>query len=219
VSKTYAQGANHVSPVREFTHTFRGPLLHALIGPSGSGKTTLLHLIAGLERPTDGQITVLGKTITDLSRDQLVAFRRQWLAIIPQGPALIEHLTVRENIALALAVGGTSPRMTLATVLGDVGLQHLTDRRAAELSGGERQRLAIARALAVRPAVLLAGECTANLDQATAIAIAKLLAQVAHDHQILVICATHDPSVIKEAHSTTALRSGAEWSAAGQADA
>jgi ABC-type lipoprotein export system ATPase subunit len=176
-----------------------GAGLTALVGPSGTGKTTLLHLIAGLERPTAGRVEVEGRDLDALSRAELAAFRREQLAFVPQAAALAGHLSARENVALAAQIRGRRDPQAVASALEAVGLTELAGRRAAELSGGERQRVAVARALVAQPRILLADEPTANLDQRNAIAVARLLARAARRNGMLVLCATHDPSVIAEA--------------------
>src|SRR5829696_1152082 len=169
------------------------------VGPSGSGKTTLLHIVAGLERPSAGEVVVGGRGLGALSRAQLAGFRRESLAFVPQAAALAGHLSARENVALAAQIRGRRDPEAVAAALAAVGLSELAGRRAGELSGGERQRVALARALVTRPAVLLADEPTANLDQRAAIGVARLLAAAASRDGMLVLCATHDPSVIAEA--------------------
>jgi len=182
-----------------------GAGLTALVGPSGTGKTTLLHLLAGLERPTDGAVEVGGRDLGSLTRAQLAGFRREALAFVPQAAALAGHLSARENVALAAQIRGRRDPGAVAVALDAVGLTELAGRRAAELSGGERQRVAVARALVAQPAVLLADEPTANLDQRNAIGVARLLAEAARRQGMLVLCATHDPSVIAEADEVVRL--------------
>jgi len=128
----------------------------------------------------------------------------------PQAAALAGHLSARENVALAAQIRGRPDSGAVTAALAAVGLCELADRRAGELSGGERQRLAVARALVTRPAVLLADEPTANLDQRNAIAVARLLADAARHDGMLVLCATHDPSVIAEAGRVVELHRGAD---------
>jgi peptide/nickel transport system ATP-binding protein len=199
VRRTYGSGTAAVEALPPTDLSVEGAGLTALVGPSGSGKTTLLHIVAGLERPTAGAVIVGGRDLAALSRAQLAAFRRESLAFVPQAAALAGHLSARENVALAAQIRGRRDPEAVAAALESVGLSELAGRRAGELSGGERQRVALARALVTRPAVLLADEPTANLDQRNAIGVARLLATAARREGMLVLCATHDPSVIAEA--------------------
>jgi putative ABC transport system ATP-binding protein len=199
VRRAYGSGAAAVEALPPTDLGVDGAGLTALVGPSGSGKTTLLHIVAGLERPSAGEVVVAGRDLGALSRAQLAAFRRESLAFVPQAAALAGHLSARENVALAAQIRGRRDPAGVAAALEAVGLAELAGRRAGELSGGERQRVALARALVTRPAVLLADEPTANLDQRNAIAVARLLAGAALREGMLVLCATHDPSVIAEA--------------------
>jgi ABC-type lipoprotein export system ATPase subunit len=208
VRRRYASGAVAVEALPSTDLTLEGAGLTALVGPSGTGKTTLLHLIAGLERPTAGHVELAGHDLSALSRDELAALRRDTLAFVPQAAALAGHLSTRENVALAAQIRGRRDPEAVAAALEAVGLTEVARRRAAELSAGERQRAAVARALVAQPAVLLADEPTANLDERNAIVVARLLAGAARRDHMLVLCATHDPSVIAEADRVVELRRG-----------
>jgi ABC-type lipoprotein export system ATPase subunit len=197
--RVYGAGAAAVDALPPTDLAIEGAGLTTLVGPSGSGKTTLLHLIAGLERPTAGEVEIGGHDLGSLSRAALADFRREQLAFVPQAAALAGHLSARENVALAAQIRGRRDSQAVAAALEAVGLGELAGRRAAELSAGECQRVAVARALVAQPAVLLADEPTANLDQRNAIGVARLLAVAARRDGMLVLCATHDPSVIAEA--------------------
>ena len=190
------------------------PGLHVVVGPSGSGKTTLLHLIAGLERPSGGALEVDGQDLVPMSREQLAHFRREHLAVIPQAGALTAHLTALENVELALRIRGRRDRQGAQRALAAVGLGELMDRPAGRLSGGEQQRVAVARAVATGAPVLLADEPTASLDQRNAIAVAELLRRLAHERRAIVLCATHDHSVIQRADSVIERFAGAAARAA-----
>ena len=181
------------------SHSFESGRFHAVIGPSGSGKTTLLHLLAGLESPTDGSVSVTGQEVSRLTRAEAAEFRRRNVALVTQEPGLVPHLSALENVALGLelrhGVDEVEPAATRA--LTDVGLGSRLDHHADQLSAGERQRVAIARAVAAGPAILLADEPTARLDHANARAVGELLAQLAHVRGTAVICATHDETLIE----------------------
>ena len=181
---------------------FESGTFTAVVGRSGSGKTTLLHLLAGLDRPTAGEVVVRGRSIGPMSRSAVAGLRREHVALVTQEPGLVPHLTARENVELALLVrglgrGGDEASAALAAVDLDGRLEHRADR----LSAGERQRVAIARALAARPSILLADEPTARLDQANARGVGELLARLAHETGAAVVCATHDAAVIEQVDS------------------
>jgi len=185
---------------------FQAGRLHAVTGPSGSGKTTLLHLLAGLELPDAGAIAVEGVELTTLDRTERAALRRAKIAYVGQQAGLVPHLSALENVELALALRGVEPtRPPALAALESVGLAERATQRVARLSQGERARVAIARAVAARPKVLLADEPTSRLDGANAIAVAVLLARLARDTGAAVLCSTHDPLVIEQADGAIAL--------------
>jgi putative ABC transport system ATP-binding protein len=177
-----------------------------LTGPSGSGKTTLLHVLAGLELPDAGSVTVDGVDLTSLDRAGRAGLRRAKIAYVGQQAGLIPHLSALENVELALALRGLEEgRFAALEALESVGLGERTTQRVERLSQGERARVAIARAIASRPAVLLADEPTSRLDGANAISVAVLLARLAQSTGAAVVCATHDPLVIEQAESQISL--------------
>jgi ABC-type lipoprotein export system ATPase subunit len=190
--------------------------LHAITGPSGSGKTTLLHLLAGLELPDAGTITVDGVELTTLDRTGRAALRREKIAYVGQQAGLIPHLSALENVELVLALRGINGRgingggrdggrLIALAALDSVGLGERATQRVARLSQGERARVAIARAVVSKPTLLLADEPTSRLDGANAISVAILLARLARDTGAAVACATHDPLVIEQAESQISL--------------
>jgi len=179
---------------------FRGGRLHAITGPSGSGKTTFLHLLAGLELADAGAIEVAGVELTALDRAGRSAHRRAAIAYVGQQAGLVPHLSALENVQLALTIRGIDDPGGLAfSTLEAVGLAERARQRVSRLSQGERARVAIARAIAARPKLLLADEPTSRLDGANAVAVAHLLARLAQDTGAAVLCATHDPLVIAQA--------------------
>jgi len=173
--------------------------LTAVTGPSGSGKSTLLALLAGLDTPDEGDVVVDGVVLSSLDRDGRAACRRDHIAFIGQAPGLSGFLTARENVELALElrdVGGSEARARAIDALVSVGLAEHADRRIDVLSAGQRERVAVARALAARPTVVLADEPTARVDVAGTLALGRLLADLAREHGTTVVCATHDPVLI-----------------------
>jgi ABC-type lipoprotein export system ATPase subunit len=180
---------------------FSGGQLYAVTGPSGSGKTTLLHLLAGLDLPDAGTVEVDGVELTSLDRAGRADHRRRTIAYVGQHVGLVPHLSAVENVELALTLRGIAEsRAEALHALEAVGLAERATQRVARLSQGERARVAIARAVATQPKLLLADEPTSRLDGANAIAVAHLLARLARDTGAAVLCATHDPLVIEQAH-------------------
>jgi ABC-type lipoprotein export system ATPase subunit len=179
---------------------FQAGALTAVVGRSGSGKTTLLHLLAGLERPSAGGVSLAGTSLEALTRAELAELRRGHVALVTQEPGLVPYLTARENVELGLYLRGTDGDAREALV--DVGIAPDLDVPAARLSAGERQRVALARALATRAQVLLVDEPTARLDEENARSASVLLARAAHERGTAVVCATHDSVLIERADET-----------------
>lgn len=175
--------------------TARTGEVHVLEGPSGVGKSTLLRMIGGIERPDNGRITVFGEQVTALRRSALRRYLRHQVGFVFQDAGLVEHWTVRKNIAVALAAAPrvpTSPPLPISAAAGHLDLgQHLLDRRASELSGGERQRVAIARILVRKPRLVLMDEPTAALDVKRTQLVARILRTLA-DEGAVVLVASHD---------------------------
>lgn len=208
VERTFGSGPGATVAIDGLSRQFGRGRFVAITGPSGSGKTTLLHLLAGLDLPTDGEVVVLGTPLSRIDRAARAAFRREQLALVAQDAPLAPFLSARENVMLALGVRGFErgeAASEAAGALRAVGLAELADQRVARLSMGERQRVAIARAVAAHPQLLLADEPSARLDQANALAIAELLAQLVDQFGTSVIYATHDPVLIDLADETLAL--------------
>ena len=179
---------------------FEAGVLTALVGRSGTGKTTLLHLLAGLERPTAGEVTVAGASLSGLGRAELAELRRRHVALVTQEPGLISYLTALENVRLGLSLRGAGDEGPAARdALVEVGLERRLDLPVGRLSAGERQRVAIARALAADVELLLVDEPTARLDEENARLCSRLLARAAHERRLAVVCATHDPVLIEAA--------------------
>jgi putative ABC transport system ATP-binding protein len=181
----------------------------AVTGPSGSGKSTLLGLIAGLDTPSGGEITVDGVDVTRLGEAALARFRRRTIGIVFQSYHLIPTLTAAENVAVPLELADTpAPLPTAARLLDEVGLGERAHHYPAQLSGGEQQRVAIARAVALSPPLLLADEPTGNLDSATGGAIVELLLALNRERGSTLLLITHDPALAARAGRAVALRDG-----------
>jgi ABC-type lipoprotein export system ATPase subunit len=203
IVKSYGAGARAQRVLDGFEASFARGRLTAIEGRSGSGKTTLLHLIAGLERPGAGRVTVAGTDLGGLDREALATHRREHIGWVGQEPGLVPFATALENALLSLEIHGggrlAEHESEALAWLERLGLADCADRAADRLSGGERQRVAIARALARRPDVLLLDEPTARLDQESAALVADLLISAARVSQAAVICATHDALLTQRA--------------------
>lgn len=181
----------------------------AVMGPSGSGKSTLLGLIAGLDRPTAGSIMLDGIEITSWSESRMAGFRRSKIGYIFQSFHLIPTLTALENVLVPLELAGNSEAKAQAIeLLETVGLGHRIDHYPVQLSGGEQQRVAVARAFACRPPILLADEPTGNLDSRTGRHIMDLILALHRDYGTTLVLVTHDPAVATLMHRVIALRDG-----------
>jgi putative ABC transport system ATP-binding protein len=181
----------------------------AVTGPSGSGKSTLLGLIAGLDRPTSGSITVDGVDITRLDEDALARLRRDTIGFVFQSFHLIPTLTAAENVAVPLELAShASAHARAAELLEAVGLAGRADHYPTQLSGGEQQRVALARAVSLRPRLLLADEPTGNLDSTTGAQIIGLLLALREEFGATLVLVTHDHALTRHAHRVVRLRDG-----------
>ena len=181
----------------------------AIAGPSGSGKSTLLGLIAGLDQPTAGRIEVAGVEITGLDEDGLARFRRDRIGYVFQSFHLLPTLTAAENVAVPLELAGeTDAAARAAALLAEVGLAERAHHYPVQLSGGEQQRVAVARAMARRPALLLADEPTGNLDSATGKQIIELLVGMNRRLGAALVLVTHDTALAAHADRVVTLRDG-----------
>jgi putative ABC transport system ATP-binding protein len=199
VSRTFHSGSTEVIAVNDVTMQVRRGEFLAVIGRSGSGKTTLLNLIAGLDRPDAGTITVDGHQVSAFTEQDLTKFRRHTIGFVFQSFGLLPLLSAYENVELALRIAGAGIRERgerTRELLAQVGLAERSDHRPYELSGGEQQRVAVARALANNPPLLIADEPTGELDSTTGAQIFQLLHDVTAQG-VTVITATHDPFVIQ----------------------
>ena len=167
-----------------------------VLGPSGCGKTTLLHVLAGLVRPSEGQVEVAGENLLKLDGARLDRWRATTVGIVLQALHLVKHLSVRDNLRLAQYLAKTpQDDARIDDTLGALGVGAKSARRPSELSQGEQQRVAIARAVVNRPKLVLADEPTANLDDASAATVVDLLSEQAARHGATLVVATHDARV------------------------
>jgi ABC-type lipoprotein export system ATPase subunit len=192
----------HETALHDVDAAFRPGRLTVVTGPSGSGKSTLLHLLAGLDVPSAGEVEVGGVVLSALDRSGRAAFRRERLALVSQTPTLTGFLDARENVRTGLAVrgvDGADAGERADEALAAVGISEHAGRPVDELSAGQRGRVALARAVAARPLLLLADEPTARLDATTTAAVGSLLRDLAHRSGTTLVCATHDPLLIEQA--------------------
>jgi putative ABC transport system ATP-binding protein len=195
VTRRYGEGDTAVMALREVSVEIKRGLLTAVMGPSGSGKSTLMHILAGLDKPTNGTVMVEGTDITKLGDEQLTRLRRDHIGFVFQFFNLLPMLNARENMLLPLAIAGKRPDPEwLDTVIDETGLRDRLTHRPSELSGGQQQRVAIARALLSRPTVLFADEPTGNLDSASSAEILQLIRRSVDSVGQTVVIVTHDPS-------------------------
>jgi putative ABC transport system ATP-binding protein len=196
VSMAYARGDTRVRVLTDLTLGIRAGDFVALMGPSGSGKTTLLNVMAGLDRPTDGTVRVMGQDLGTLSEAQRAAFRAQHIGFIFQSYGLLPVLTAEENVALPLLLAPLTrqERARRATVaLRVVGLVERARHRPGQLSGGQQQRVAIARAIVTDPSILVADEPTGDLDRESADQVLALMTRLQRELGKTIIMVTHDP--------------------------
>jgi putative ABC transport system ATP-binding protein len=193
VVRTYGEGDTAVAALRSVSVDIAEGRLTAVMGPSGSGKSTLMHILAGLDKPTSGEVTVAGVDISNLNDDQLTKLRRDHIGFIFQFFNLLPMLTAAENIVLPTKLaGGKVDKAWLEELTAKVGLGDRLTHRPSELSGGQQQRVAVARALASRPSVMFADEPTGNLDSTTSGEILALLRDSVDTFGQTTVMVTHD---------------------------
>ena len=211
VERTFGSGRTAAHALRGVSFTVRRGELTALCGRSGSGKTTLLNVIGGLDTPTGGTVTVAGREVTRMSERERMELRRDTIAFIFQSFGLIPMLSAAENVGIPLRITGTPSAnrdQRVAMMLEIVGLSEHAVHRPDELSGGQQQRIAIARALAGRPQLLIADEPTSQLDLETGRQIMRLLLTVVRSEGITALVATHDEALMDLADEIIRLDDG-----------
>jgi putative ABC transport system ATP-binding protein len=209
VDLTLGTGAARVHILKEIALQIETGEAVGLVGPSGSGKSTLLMVMAGLERPDRGRVTVAGQELGPLNEDALARFRGRSVGIVFQSFHLIPTMTALENVAVPLELAGIPNAFDLAArELAGVGLGERRDHYPAQLSGGEQQRVALARALAPEPALVIADEPTGNLDEATGREVMDLLFAKRAERGSTMVVVTHDPMVVQRCDRVVRMRSG-----------
>jgi putative ABC transport system ATP-binding protein len=191
--RRYGDGDTAVYALRDVSIDIAAGQLTAVMGPSGSGKSTLMHILAGLDRPTSGDVSIAGTDITSLDDTQLTKLRREHIGFIFQFFNLLPMLTALENVVLPLSLAGVKPdKKWTDDLIANVGLADRREHRPSELSGGQQQRVAVARALVSRPTVMFADEPTGNLDSRTGEEILSLLRESVDALGQTTVMVTHD---------------------------
>ena len=194
LTRRYGEGETAVEALRGISLEVAKGQLTAVMGPSGSGKSTLMHILAGLDKPTSGEVTIAGTRISKLGDSDLTKLRREHIGFIFQFFNLLPMLTAEENILLPLSIAGEKPdRKWVMDLLGRIGLADRRTHRPAELSGGQQQRVASGRALVTKPTIVFADEPTGNLDSTTSGEILELMRSSVDAYGQTTVMVTHDP--------------------------
>lgn len=200
LKKTFDDGTLKVDVLMGIDLTIKQGDCIAIVGSSGSGKSTLLHLLGGLDRPTEGQVSVAGRVMSELTDNEQGILRNTHLGFVYQFHHLLSEFTALENVAIPLLVRRTDPgaaEQTAAGVLNKVGLGQRLQHKPGELSGGERQRAAIARALVTSPKCILADEPTGNLDEHTAAQVFDVMMDLNRESNVSLIMVTHNMNLVR----------------------
>lgn len=211
VCKTYRRGEEEVHALREVSLAVEPGELVVVTGPSGSGKSTLLHVMAGLDRPSSGEVLLEGTPVAAMSDDDLTLYRRRRVGIIFQFFHLLPSLSAGENVALPLLLDGRASSdagEAVEKALARVGLAARSSHRPREMSGGEQQRVAIARALVMGPGLVLADEPTGNLDSTTGQDVLELLREAPQAYGAAVVMVTHDAGAARAGDRVVRMRDG-----------
>lgn len=211
LSKVYDDGSGQVTVLDAVDFSVAPAEMVAIVGASGSGKSTLMHLLAGLDRPTQGKVLFNGEDITGWSASKLAQWRNQNLGFVYQFHHLLPEFNALENVAMPLLISGCDKATASGRaneLLRRVGLEQRMHHRPAQLSGGERQRVAIARAFANRPKLIIADEPTGNLDGETAESVYQLMLELNREQQTAFIIVTHDEHLAAQLQRTERLQRG-----------
>lgn len=206
VTRVYQSGDHELRALDDVNISLEEGKFVVILGPSGAGKSTLLNLLGGLDSPTSGTITVNGKDISTLSRDELADYRAATVGFVFQFYNLIPTLTVLENVALVKEIAPNA--LDAKKILGEVGLSDHLHNFPSELSGGEQQRVSIARALAKNPNILLCDEPTGALDSETGVLVLKLLLSMARNYGKTIVIVTHNQNIAKMADVVIRVKNG-----------
>ncbi len=210
--KSFRGGDGGIVPVLNGVNlaVARGEMI-AVVGASGAGKSTLLHVIGALDRPDRGEVVIAGQSLSNRTDDELAAIRNRAVGFVFQFHHLLREFSALENVMMPLRIAGQeapTARARAQELLARVGLSHRVDHRPSELSGGEQQRTAVARALALDPAIFLADEPSGNLDHANAQMLHDLLATLARDLEIAMVVVTHNLALARRADRALHMEDG-----------
>jgi putative ABC transport system ATP-binding protein len=220
LARRYGEGDTAVDALRGVSLDVPKAELTAVMGPSGSGKSTLMHILAGLDRPTSGEVTIAGTAISKLSDTELTKLRRRHIGFVFQFFNLLPMLSAEENVVLPLSIAGEKPdKAWVGELLARIGLDDRSTHRPAELSGGQQQRVAIGRALVSRPAIVFADEPTGNLDSKTSGEILELMRDSVDTYGQTTVVVTHDPRAAAIADRILFLNDGLIVKDLGRSDA
>ncbi|SUZ54604.1 uncharacterized protein METZ01_LOCUS7458 [marine metagenome] len=211
LNKTYKQGELKVKAVNNVNLKISDGEFTAIVGPSGSGKTTLLNCIGGLDKPTNGKVTIDGEVISSYPSDKMIKFRLNNIGFVFQAYNLIPVLSAKENIEMIMLMQGYDKQereQRSNDLLNEVGMGNMSKRRPAQLSGGQQQRVAVARSLASKPKFILADEPTANLDSKSTAKLLDIMSRLNKQENITFIFSTHDQRVIDRARRVITLEDG-----------
>ena len=209
VTRTYGEGDATVHALRGATLDVPAGQFTAIMGPSGSGKSTLMHLLAGLDRPTEGTVHIGGEDVTRMKDAQLTKLRRRHVGFVFQAFNLLPVLSAEENVTLPLSIAGRKiDHAALDALMQRMGLDDRRDHRPSELSGGQQQRVAIARALITKPTVLLADEPTGNLDSTAGAEVLTVMREAVELDGQTTVMVTHDPKAAAAADRVLFLNDG-----------
>ena len=209
--KFYSIGDNKVKALNGVDFTINRGEFCSIVGTSGSGKSTLLNMLAGLEKPTKGQIIIGGEHIEKMNENQLVKFRREHVGFIFQSFNLLPTMTAVENVALPLTFRGMPKKIRLAKaakMLEMVGLKKQYKHKPTQMSGGQQQRVGVARALVVKPEIIFADEPTGNLDSNTSAEVMNLMKKIVREQNLTLIMVTHDNHLASFADRIFHIRDG-----------
>ncbi len=194
LTRRYGEGETAVDALRGVSLDVPKGQLTAVMGPSGSGKSTLMHILAGLDKPTSGEVTIAGTAISNLNDTELTKLRREHIGFIFQFFNLLPMLNAEENVTLPLSIAGEKPdKAWVDELMGNIGLKDRRSHRPSELSGGQQQRVAIGRALVSKPTIVFADEPTGNLDSKTSGEILELMRDSVDSYGQTTVMVTHDP--------------------------